>query len=68
MSKRIRTLLIVFAAFAAVALAGYAATRAKRADQKPAAGAPVAEFLQNDLYIVEPGALERSLPLTGSTM
>jgi len=29
---------------------------------------PVAEFLQNDLYIVEPRALERTLPLTGSLM
>ena len=27
---------------------------------------PVAEFLQNDLVIVEPGSLERTLPLTGS--
>ena len=27
---------------------------------------PVAEFLQEGLYIVEPGNLERTLPLTGS--
>jgi membrane fusion protein, multidrug efflux system len=33
-----------------------------------AAAGPVAEFLQNDLYIVEPRALERTLPLTGSLM
>jgi RND family efflux transporter MFP subunit len=49
-----------------LAAGGYAAVRSKRAEQKPAASEPVAEFLQNDLYIVEPGALERSLPLTGS--
>jgi membrane fusion protein (multidrug efflux system) len=45
---------------------GFAAVRSKRAGQKPAAAQPVAEFLQNDLYIVEPGTLEQSLPLTGS--
>src|SRR5262245_53428078 len=49
-----------------VAAGGYAAMRGKRAEQKPAAAATVAEFLQSDLYIVEPGALERSLPLTGT--
>jgi len=49
----------------ALAAAGYAAVRGKRAEPKPAA-APVAEFLQNDLVFVEPGSLEQSLPLTGS--
>jgi RND family efflux transporter MFP subunit len=49
-----------------LAAAGFAAMRAKRADGKAAAPAQVAEFLQSDLYIVEPGALERSLPLTGT--
>jgi membrane fusion protein (multidrug efflux system) len=68
MTKRTRNLLIAFSALIAVALAGFAATRAKRTDTKPAANAAVAEFLQNDLYIVEPGSLERSLPLTGSLM
>jgi RND family efflux transporter MFP subunit len=64
-----RTLKIAIAVGALVVLAGgYAAVRGKRAEQKPAAAAPVAEFLQNDLYIVAPGALERSLPLTGSLM
>jgi RND family efflux transporter MFP subunit len=65
-----RTLKIAVAAGAAVALAaaGYAAVRGKRAEQKPAAAGAVAEFLQNDLYVVEPGALEKSLPLTGSLM
>lgn len=49
-----------------LAVAGFAAMRAKRADGKAAAPAQVAEFLQSDLTIVEPGALERSLPLTGT--
>ncbi len=63
-----RTLKIIIAIGATVALAaGYAAVRGKRGEQK-APAAPVAEFLQNDLVIVEPGALERSLPLTGSLM
>lgn len=64
-----RTLKFVVAAGAAAALAaaGYAAVRSKRAEPKPPAAA-VAEFLQNDLYMVEPGALEKSLPLTGSLM
>jgi RND family efflux transporter MFP subunit len=55
------------AAVVVIAAGGFAAVRGKRVEQKPAA-APVAEFLQNDLYIVEPGAMERSLPLTGSLM
>jgi RND family efflux transporter MFP subunit len=50
----------------AVAAAGYAAVRGKRAEHKPASSAPVVEFLQNDLFVVEPGALEQVLPLTGS--
>jgi RND family efflux transporter MFP subunit len=50
----------------AVAAAGYAAVRGKRAEHKPASSAPVVEFLQNDLLVVEPGALEQVLPLTGS--
>jgi RND family efflux transporter MFP subunit len=62
-----RSLKILIAAVVALALAaGFAASRAKRSDGKAAAPAPVAEFLQSDLYIVEPGALERALPLTGS--
>jgi len=68
-----RTMKIALATLVVVVAAGgYAAVRGKRAEQKPAAGgkaeAQVAEFLQNDLYIVEPGAMERSLPLTGSLM
>jgi membrane fusion protein, multidrug efflux system len=64
--KRTMKIVIAIAAAAAVAAAGLAAVRSKRAEQKPAASAPVAEFLQNDLYIVEPRNLERTLPLTGS--
>lgn len=62
-----RTIKIALAVGALVVLAGgYAAVRGKRAEQKPATASPVAEFLPNDLYVVEPAALERSLPLTGS--
>jgi membrane fusion protein (multidrug efflux system) len=66
--QRTMKIVVAIGAAAAVAAAGLATVRGKRAEQKPAASAPVAEFLQNDLYIVEPGALERSLPLTGSLM
>ncbi|MGH8766282.1 MAG: efflux RND transporter periplasmic adaptor subunit [Burkholderiales bacterium] len=57
----------IVAAIAVVALAavGYGAARGKRAE-RPAAAAAVAEFLQDDLYIVAPQALERTLPITGS--
>jgi RND family efflux transporter MFP subunit len=52
---------------AALAAAGLAAMRGKqRAAAKPPAAAAVAEFQQADLYIVEPGRLEQSMPLTGS--
>ena len=62
-----RSLRIALAVGSILALAGgYASMRGKRAEQKPAAAAPVAEFLQADLVIVEPGALEQALPLTGS--
>lgn len=65
-----RTLKLVFfiAGAAALAFGGYAAMRGKQAAPKPAAttAAPVAEFLQGDLSIVEPMTLERTLPLTGS--
>ena len=64
MKRAIRYALVGAVILAAVG--GFAAVRGKRAEQKPAAAQPVAEFLQNDLYIVEPGALEQSLPLTGS--
>lgn len=69
MTRRTRTLLIAFTALAAVAAAGYAAMRGKPPAPKPAAASaapPVAEFLQDDLVIVEPAGLDRTLPLTGS--
>jgi membrane fusion protein, multidrug efflux system len=59
--------IVLVAAVVVIAVGGYASVRGKRAEQQTAA-APVAEFLQNDLVIVEPGALEQSLPLTGSLM
>jgi RND family efflux transporter MFP subunit len=64
--KRTLKIVIAIGATAALAVAGFAAVRGKHAGQAPAAAAPVVEFLQNDLTIVEPGVLERALPLTGS--
>lgn len=64
-----RTIVIVSVAFAAIAAAGFAAVRSKPA--VPAAAAvkeQVAEFLQEDLYIVDPQGMERALPLTGTMM
>jgi membrane fusion protein (multidrug efflux system) len=70
MKRTMKIALVV--AVVVLAAGGYAAVRGKRADLKPAGSgttaAPVAEFLQNDLYIVEPGSLEQALPLTGSLM
>lgn len=68
-----RRSLITVAAVAAVVLAVSAvALRGRQNAADAAANAqsagPVAEFLQDDLYIVEPRALERTLPLTGSLM
>src|SRR6187401_2628603 len=60
--------IVLLAVVIVLAAGGFAVVRGKRAEQKPAAAVAVAEFLQNDLYVVEPGALERSLPLTGSLM
>ena len=65
MSKR-KLIVVAAMVVAGITVAGFAAVRGKHAGQEPAAAAPVAEFLQNDLTIVEPGALERVLPLTGS--
>jgi len=64
-----RTLKILVAIGTAASLvAGYAMVRERRAPAGPAgpAVAQVAEFLENDLYTVQPGALERALPITGS--
>jgi len=65
--KRTLKVFIAGAAVVALAAAGAAAVRGKLAEQGAAASAaPVAEFLQDDLFIVEPRTLERTLPLTGS--
>lgn len=60
-------LVIAALAAAALAAAGFAAVRGKAAP-KPAAvaAAPAVEFLQDDLYIVEPQSLQATLPLTGT--
>ncbi|HEY6966386.1 MAG TPA: efflux RND transporter periplasmic adaptor subunit [Burkholderiales bacterium] len=64
MKRTVKIALVL--AVAVLTAGGYAAMRGKRADGKAAAPVQVAEFLQSDLTIVEPGALERSLPVTGS--
>ena len=63
---RSKTILLAALVVAGVAAGGVAAVRGNRAQQRPAAAAPVMEFLQNDLYVVAPGTLERALPVTGS--
>ena len=56
----------ILLAVSAVALRGRQTAADAAASAKSAA--PVAEFLQDDLYIVEPRNLDRVLPLTGSLM
>ncbi len=56
----------ILLAVSAVALRGRQTAADAAASAKSTA--PVAEFLQNDLYIVEPRNLDRVLPLTGSLM
>ncbi|MBM3383956.1 MAG: efflux RND transporter periplasmic adaptor subunit [Betaproteobacteria bacterium] len=68
MNRTLRTVLFAAAA-AALALGGFAAMRGKQPAPKsaPAAAAtPVTEFLQDDLVMVAPADLDRTLPLTGS--
>jgi membrane fusion protein, multidrug efflux system len=64
MTRRIK-LLVALGAVCAVAIAGYAGVKRKSPEAKPPSQA-VIEFTTQDLYIVEPRALERTLPLTGS--
>lgn len=62
---------IAIAALVAIiaAAGGFAAVRGKPADPRAAkAVAPVAEFLADDLAVVEPRTLDRTLPLTGTLM
>src|SRR5512139_1920510 len=57
--------IIAVIAIAALAAAGYAGVRRKPAETAASARA-IVEFTQQDLYIVEPQVLERTLPLTGT--
>lgn len=64
-----RTLKVLLAIGAAASVAaGYAMVRERRAAAAPTApaAAQVAEFLEGDLYTVQPASLERALPITGS--
>jgi RND family efflux transporter MFP subunit len=56
---------VALAAIGVLAAAGYASVKRKPAATAQSAQA-VVEFTQQDLYIVEPLAMERTLPLTGS--
>ena len=60
----IAAVVLVVLAASAIALRGRQTAADAAAAAKPAG--PVAEFLQDDLYIVEPRSLEQTLPLTGS--
>jgi RND family efflux transporter MFP subunit len=64
MTNRSKALIAIVAA-CAIGAAGYAGVKRKPADAAPAAQA-VVEFAQQDLVIVEPQALEHTLPLTGT--
>lgn len=57
--------LVALAAVGALAAAGYAGVKRKPTATAQSARA-VIEFTQQDLYIVDPQAMERTLPLTGS--
>jgi RND family efflux transporter MFP subunit len=58
---------VALAAVGALAAAGYASVKRKPAETAQGAQS-IVEFTQQDLYIVEPQAMERTLPLTGSLM
>lgn len=60
-----KTVILAALVVAGIAAGGFAAVRGKAPASAPAAQ-PVVEFTQRDLYIVEPRALERTLPLTGT--
>lgn len=64
MSSRVKWL-VALAAIGVLAAGGYASVKRKPAETATSAQA-VIEFTQRDLYIVEPQALERTLPLTGT--
>ena len=64
MTRRIK-LLVALGAVCVVAVAGYAGVK-RKAPEATLASQAVIEFTTQDLYIVEPRTLERTLPLTGS--
>src|SRR5690349_20697679 len=59
---------LIVLAVSGVALRGRQNAAAIDAAASAKAAGQVAEFLQDDLYIVEPRTLDRVLPLTGSLM
>jgi membrane fusion protein (multidrug efflux system) len=64
-----KTISAVALVVALLVVAGFAAVRAKpTVAPAPAAAERFAEFLQEDLYIVDPQGMERALPLTGTLM
>jgi membrane fusion protein (multidrug efflux system) len=64
----VAAVVLLVLAVSAVALRGRQNTAAIDAAASAKAAGQVAEFLQDDLYIVEPRNLDRVLPLTGSLM
>lgn len=61
------TIVVAALVVAGVAAGGFAAMRGKPSDAGPAVPRqPTLEFTQEDLFIVQPGPLERTLPLTGT--
>jgi len=63
--KRATKISLVLAALCALAIAGIAGVKRNTADDGRAS-APVVEFTPQDLYLVEPQPLDRTLPLTGT--
>ena len=71
--KPLRRSHLAVLAVALLALGGFMAIRGKPGNAGPAsqadpARAQVLEFTQADLFLVEPRAFARSLPITGSLM
>lgn len=67
MSRSYKTVVIAAIVIAAaIAIAGFAVLRSRTPAAPVAPPQPVVEFTQSDIYVVEPQALERTLPLTGS--
>ena len=64
--SKLAIVVAVLAALAVTAMALRGRQNAADAAAPDTSAGPVAEFLQDDLFIVEPRNLERTLPLTGS--